>query len=943
MDELRVGDNDTLSALVASIVRAHWLFLLTDVDALYDKNPRVYPDAKPIRVVHDIAELVADTNDAAGGAPGQSGKWGTGGMATKIQAATIATAAGVRTAICSTDRVEHLEMLISGRTDVGTQFVPTTKVITGHKKWIAQGLRPQGVLVIDDGATKSVIEKRSLFAAGIVDVLGQFPPHAGVKIVTRAGKELARGLVNYSSTEISIIKGLKSSQIAEHLGYNGPDVVIHRGNLVVFPVAMSPSPSSNALATFADAGAGAGAGAGASKGASSAAAAAGTGVGKQQAQQQQQQSGQAQSSSTKLRKRRASAASRVEAGEDESKLVAGPDASPLPAIRITGAVAGGDVDVDVDGKHDRNLGPALESVSSEIAASEPQHHPLQPQQPQQQQQQQQGQQHRQGQSVQGRTASLSLPAVGMPGMSVSVGGGAGDRVPAAGLGVSVGTPGVGATGSAADVGSVCTQDNLHLLDDEAAAALSETDRDRTDQGMTRPRTTQSHGDVDADANRDDADHDGLGALGGLGGGLGREREHDTESLPDPSRLYALAQHSDPDHLLMGISAQAQDPLADHLHAAGLHQLQQLQMHHHHHHLAHLAHPHHHLHSGSEAEATHDDHPHHNPHHHHHHTHHHGDHDLDPVSAASFAAGAGVAAAAVGGEGVAAGAGDGARVGVSAGAAGTSLPTATGGASGHISAAMAAAAAAAAGSSSGRVIPGGAGAAATSGGGAAGAAEGMLPLSARATVSALTGPGVRVAPVGSVAALGGLGLPGSVSRAVAELARGVGGAFSVSAIDDTRSVSSAGAVGAMSVATEALPGHGQGHGLGYPSLPHVQSASAMSVISGIDEEGSIAPPAGQDGGLAAGSGSGIGLGGSGRADGAAGGTGGLASNSMTSTAAAIAASLRVLTGSPAPTNHSHPEPASPTSSSSSDAAGRTIDVTDAFMLAALIQQRSMRPN
>ncbi len=244
VDELRFGDNDTLSALVASIVRAHWLFLLTDVDALYTANPRTDASARPIHVVEDVADLNVDTGDG-----GISGRWGTGGMATKIQAATIATAAGVRTAICSTEHLDHIKQMLEGSTSVGTQFTPKSRAITGHKKWIAQGLRPQGTLVIDEGAQRAVFEKRSLFAAGIVNVLGDFPPHSGVRLVNASGRELGRGLTNYSSTEIMLIRGLKSNQIPERLGYHGPDVVIHRGNLVALGT-LSPTNSSSNLAAL---------------------------------------------------------------------------------------------------------------------------------------------------------------------------------------------------------------------------------------------------------------------------------------------------------------------------------------------------------------------------------------------------------------------------------------------------------------------------------------------------------------------------------------------------------------------------------------------------------------------------------------------------------------------------------------------------------------------
>jgi glutamate 5-kinase len=229
VEELKFGDNDTLSALVASLIEADWLFLLTDVDRLYSADPRQVPDAQPIALVNRIEEL-AELQVKTGSAGSQ---WGTGGMVTKIAAARIATSAGVRTAITEGKRPETIEKILQGE-PLGTQFEAQPRTESARKRWIAHSLVPSGKLYLDDGAVAAICEKgKSLLAAGIVRVEGDFRASEAVQLCDRNGGEVARGLVNYSSTELNQVRGRKSSEIPIILGYVGAETVVHRDNLVL--------------------------------------------------------------------------------------------------------------------------------------------------------------------------------------------------------------------------------------------------------------------------------------------------------------------------------------------------------------------------------------------------------------------------------------------------------------------------------------------------------------------------------------------------------------------------------------------------------------------------------------------------------------------------------------------------------------------------------------
>jgi glutamate 5-kinase len=229
VDELKFGDNDTLSALVASLVEADWLFLLTDVDRLYSADPRYNPDAQPISLVDKIDQLAA-LNVEVGD---RGSAWGTGGMVTKIAAARIATNAGVRTVITEGRSPHNIEKILQGES-LGTQFEPQPQPFNARKRWIAHGLVPAGKLYLDQGAVNAICKSgKSLLAAGIVEVEGEFQSQDAVQLCDRTGQEIARGIVNYSSSDLQKIRGVHSDKILEILGYAGAETVVHRDNLVL--------------------------------------------------------------------------------------------------------------------------------------------------------------------------------------------------------------------------------------------------------------------------------------------------------------------------------------------------------------------------------------------------------------------------------------------------------------------------------------------------------------------------------------------------------------------------------------------------------------------------------------------------------------------------------------------------------------------------------------
>ncbi|KAJ4391127.1 Glutamate 5-kinase [Gnomoniopsis smithogilvyi] len=291
VSEIKFGDNDTLSAITAAMVHADLLFLMTDVDCLYDKNPRSNPDAQPIEVVEDIGALQADVSSAGS-------SLGTGGMSTKIVAARLATSAGVTTVITRasspgniTKIAHHIQASrspdhhnASGPDDslanstasldlntreqqqqqqqqhsvpLHTRFLPSPAPIGDRSFWILHGLKPHGAIYIDAGCYKALLNKAGLLPAGVVDVDGGFSGHECVRLLvvdreTRGTdaveggdggtkrlwhgepQDVGRAIVNYSSTEISRIKGHQSKEIEGLLGYADSGYVAEREHVTFF-------------------------------------------------------------------------------------------------------------------------------------------------------------------------------------------------------------------------------------------------------------------------------------------------------------------------------------------------------------------------------------------------------------------------------------------------------------------------------------------------------------------------------------------------------------------------------------------------------------------------------------------------------------------------------------------------------------------------------------
>lgn len=228
IDELKIGDNDNLSALVAGIVDADLLIILSDIDGLYTANPQNDPNAKLVPEVTDITpEIEASAGDAGS-------KVGTGGMFTKIQAAKMATSSGINMVIASGEEKDAISRILEGE-EIGTLFVSRENRLQFRKRWLAFGARIAGKIVVDDGCAKAVRKAGgcSILPAGITDVEGEFEAGNTISVVNKTGHELARGLANYSSEELDMIKGAKTSEIENILGHKHFDEVIHRDDLVI--------------------------------------------------------------------------------------------------------------------------------------------------------------------------------------------------------------------------------------------------------------------------------------------------------------------------------------------------------------------------------------------------------------------------------------------------------------------------------------------------------------------------------------------------------------------------------------------------------------------------------------------------------------------------------------------------------------------------------------
>jgi glutamate 5-kinase len=225
-DEIRFGDNDTLGALVANLVEADTLVILTDQDGLFDKNPREHSDAKL------ISEARA-SDESLEAMVGEAGALGRGGMLTKLRAARLAARSGSATLIAFGREAGVLGKLQRGEA-VGTFLVPDREPVVARKQWLAGQLQLRGQLVLDDGAVKVLREAgRSLLPVGVVEVKGDFHRGAAVACIDGQGREIARGLVNYSAEESRKIMGRPTAELESVLGYVDEPELIHRDNLVL--------------------------------------------------------------------------------------------------------------------------------------------------------------------------------------------------------------------------------------------------------------------------------------------------------------------------------------------------------------------------------------------------------------------------------------------------------------------------------------------------------------------------------------------------------------------------------------------------------------------------------------------------------------------------------------------------------------------------------------
>lgn len=229
VDELKFGDNDRLSALVAGLVRADLLVILTDVDGLYDGDPRNGDHVPLIEVVEDVEARI---ESGIGGGAGSS--VGTGGMASKLLAARSASHRGIATVVASGMKAGVLARIIDPGDSTGTLFLPRSTPLGSRKHWIAHGLPVTGSLVLDAGAVTAVATKgSSLLPAGIADVRGEFRRGDCVRCIDADGREWARGLASYNSDECRLICGKASANIEATLGYHASDEVIHRDDMAV--------------------------------------------------------------------------------------------------------------------------------------------------------------------------------------------------------------------------------------------------------------------------------------------------------------------------------------------------------------------------------------------------------------------------------------------------------------------------------------------------------------------------------------------------------------------------------------------------------------------------------------------------------------------------------------------------------------------------------------
>jgi glutamate 5-kinase len=228
VEEIRMGDNDVLSSLVAGMVQAGLLVILSDIPGVLTGDPRTRLDARLIPLITDpetgMRGLVAES----------AGPLGTGGMATKIKAARQAARAGISVIIAPGREPDMLTAALDPSREVGTLIIPARRRLPGRKHWIAFALRPIGAISLDRGAADALRSKgRSLLASGIREVRGEFASGDCVSLLDSDGVEFGRGLVNYPAADVLKVKGMRSQEIPRVLGYKVADEIVHRDNFVL--------------------------------------------------------------------------------------------------------------------------------------------------------------------------------------------------------------------------------------------------------------------------------------------------------------------------------------------------------------------------------------------------------------------------------------------------------------------------------------------------------------------------------------------------------------------------------------------------------------------------------------------------------------------------------------------------------------------------------------
>ncbi len=225
-DEIKIGDNDNLSARVAGAAEADILIILSDIDGLYDKNPKENVDAVLIPQVKELTEEIWKN------AGGSGSKFGTGGMFTKLEAAELCMKFGIIVYIINGNNIDNLKCILDSRA-IGTKFCPSKIIANRRKMWIAYGLRPKGEIYIDEGAQAALHNGKSLLPSGVKSINGSFIEGDMVLILNENKEEIARGIANYSAKEIKKIEGRQSDEIEQILGYKIYTEVIHRDNMML--------------------------------------------------------------------------------------------------------------------------------------------------------------------------------------------------------------------------------------------------------------------------------------------------------------------------------------------------------------------------------------------------------------------------------------------------------------------------------------------------------------------------------------------------------------------------------------------------------------------------------------------------------------------------------------------------------------------------------------